>query len=69
MWQRQLSTLRHFLLRNLRGILGEQLVREIDFRPMTPRRAPQIAATARSFTTDEGGGIEDLIMASSIGKP
>ena len=62
-WQRQLSTLRHFLLRNLHGILGEPLVREIDFRPMPARRAPQLAAAARSFSTEEGGGIEDPIMA------
>jgi hypothetical protein len=63
-WQRQLSTLRHFLLKNLHGILGEPLVREIDFRTMPPaRRAPKAAASARSFTTDEGLGIEDPIMA------
>lgn len=62
-WQRQLSTLRHFLLRNLHGILGEPLVREIDFRPMPARRAPQLAAAARSFSTEEGAGIEDPIMA------
>jgi hypothetical protein len=63
-WQRQLSTLRHFLLRNLHGILGEALVREIDFRPMPPaRRAPQTSASARTFTTDEGLGIGDPIMA------
>src|ERR1700722_9624086 len=63
-WQRQLSTLRHFLLRNLHSILGEPLVREIDFRPMPPaRRAPRSAVSARTFTTDEGLGIEDPIMA------
>ena len=62
-WQRQLSTLRHFLLRNLHGILGEPLVREIDFRPMPARRPPELAAAARSFTIDEGGGIEDPVMA------
>jgi hypothetical protein len=63
-WQRQLSTLRHFLLRNLHGILGEPLVREIDFRPMPPaRRAPQTASSARPLTTDEGLGIEDPIMS------
>jgi hypothetical protein len=62
-WQRQLSTLRVFLLKNLHGILGEPLVREIDFRPMLVRRAPQLSATTRNFSSDEGGGIEDPIMA------
>jgi len=56
-WQRQLNTLRHFLLRNLREALGDQTVTEIDFRP-TPRRiAPQKAAAARP-----ADGIEDPVM-------
>jgi len=62
-WQRQLTTLRVFLLKNLHGILGEALVREIDFRPMLARRAPQPAASGRNFSTDEGAGIADPIMA------
>ena len=40
-WQRQLHTLRSFLLRNLKEALGEELVTAIDFRPMPPRRKPQ----------------------------
>lgn len=62
-WQRQLSTLRHFLLKNLRGILGEPLVCEIDFRPMPARRGPQLSTTTRNFSTDEGAGIKDPVMA------
>jgi predicted nucleic acid-binding Zn ribbon protein len=46
-WQRQLSTLRHFLLRNLTEMLGEQLVTELDFRPMPKRMMPQRAEKAR----------------------
>jgi hypothetical protein len=46
-WQKQLNTLRHFLLRNLHKELGEALVTEIDFRPMPRRLAPQRAETAR----------------------
>jgi predicted nucleic acid-binding Zn ribbon protein len=46
-WQRQLSTLRHFLLQNLAKTLGEALVTDIDFRPMPPRRKPQRAEAAR----------------------
>jgi hypothetical protein len=55
-WQRQLSTLRHFLLRNLAKELDEALVAELDFRPMrlsqaTPRRGPQRAASTRNDGT------------------
>ena len=57
-WQKQLNTLRHFLLRNLKEALGEELVTGIDFRPMPARRKPQRAETARG--TD---GIEDPVMA------
>jgi predicted nucleic acid-binding Zn ribbon protein len=56
-WQRQLNTLRHFLLRNLREALGEETVIDIDFRPMPRRMAPQRAASARP-----ADGIEDPVM-------
>jgi len=56
-WQRQLNTLRHFLLRNLHRELGEALVTEIDFRPMPRRIAPQRAATARPIE-----GIQDPVL-------
>ncbi len=46
-WQRQLWTLRHFLIGNLEKVLGEKLVTDLDFRPMLPaasrRRMPQRA--------------------------
>ena len=56
-WQRQLNTLRHFLLRNLREMLGDLTVTEIDFRPMPRRMAPRKAVTARPVD-----GIEDPVM-------
>ena len=40
-WQKQLNTLRHFLLRNLKEVLGPDVVKEIDFRPMPKRIKPQ----------------------------
>jgi predicted nucleic acid-binding Zn ribbon protein len=46
-WQKQLNTLRHFLLKNLARELGDTLVKEIDFRPMPKRREPQRAEVAR----------------------
>jgi predicted nucleic acid-binding Zn ribbon protein len=59
-WQKQLNTLRHFLLSNLKEALGEGLVTEIDFRPMPARRKPQRAETARRV---DANGIEDPVMA------
>jgi hypothetical protein len=56
-WQRQLNTLRHFLLRNLRETLGEQTVTDIDFRPMPRRMAPHRAAARK-----QDDGIQDPVM-------
>ncbi len=56
-WQRQLNSVRHFLIRNLREILGEETVTEIDFRPMPRRIAPQRAEAARP-----DDGIQDPVM-------
>jgi hypothetical protein len=58
-WQRQLATLRHFLLGNLRRELGEELVIEIDFRPTPARRPPQPAESARP----SADGIQDPVLA------
>jgi predicted nucleic acid-binding Zn ribbon protein len=55
-WQRQLNTLRHFLVRNLADALGEALVIDIDFRPMPRKRQPQRATVARP------GQIEDPVL-------
>jgi predicted nucleic acid-binding Zn ribbon protein len=46
-WQRQLNTLRHFLLRNLAREIGEELVTDLDFRPVPKRRGPQAEVQAR----------------------
>jgi predicted nucleic acid-binding Zn ribbon protein len=61
-WQKQLNALRHFLLRNLKDALGEDLVTEIDFRPMPPRRKPQRAETVRQKPAGSEG-IQDPVMA------
>jgi Dna[CI] antecedent, DciA len=65
-WQRQLATLRHFLLRNLRLELGEGLVTEIDFRPTPARRPPQTAPSARPDAVHDAvhpDGIQDPVLA------
>ena len=60
-WQQQLVTLRHFLIRNLAEALGEPLVTDVHFRPMRqdrqPRIMPQRAQHARSAE-----GIEDPVL-------
>ena len=57
-WQRQLNTLRHFLLRNLTTTLGEELITDIDFRPAPPRRPAQ-----REEVLTRIDGIEDPVLA------
>ena len=59
-WQRQLNTLRHFLLRNLTRTLGEELVTEIDFRP-APKRRPVQSDTAPAFINSIDG-IDDPVL-------
>ena len=63
-WQKQLNTLRHFLLRNLKEVLGADVVKEIDFRPMrhltAERRKPQRAESARR---PDSNGIQDPVLA------
>jgi predicted nucleic acid-binding Zn ribbon protein len=65
-WQRQLATLEHFLLRNLREALGEAIVESLDFRPMprrtVERRMPQFAETSRP-SGDIGERIDDPVLA------
>lgn len=58
-WQRQLNTLRGFLLKNLEQVLGEALVTDIDFRPMPARRQPQRAEVARPGVD----GIADPVLS------
>lgn len=60
-WQHQLNTLRHFLLRNLADVLGEALIREIDFRP-TPRRRPAQSACVPQPASAKVEGIEDPVL-------
>jgi len=65
-WQKQLASLRHFIVSNLARDLGEVLVKEIDFRPMPKRMAPQRAEAARAdvevVSTDEADRIEDPVL-------
>ena len=57
LWQKNLLTLQHFLLKNLADVLGEPLVTDLDLRPMAKRKTPQRAETARPLE-----GIEDPVL-------
>ena len=59
-WQRQLTPLRRYLLRNLAEALGGPLVTDLDFRPTPPRRMPQRAQSARP----NAEGIEDPFLGT-----
>ena len=62
-WQRQLFTLQHQILRNLNDILGQGLVLDLEFRIGVPRRMPQ-RAQAPSRTADEADLIPDPVFRS-----
>jgi predicted nucleic acid-binding Zn ribbon protein len=62
-WQKQLYSLRPFLLRNLEKQLGEAVVTGLDFRPAPKRRGPQMASKARpAAAPDEADRIPDPVM-------
>ena len=57
-WQRQLFSLRHQILANLRKELGADLVTELEFRVGLPRRLPVRAQSAQP-AGDEADAIRD----------
>jgi len=62
-WQKQLYHLRFQILPRLIGILGEGIVRDLEFRVATPRRPPQAAQSLDARKpTDEADRIEDSIF-------
>jgi len=68
-WQNHLYTLSSQIVRNLQSILGPQVVTNLDFRPMVPRRGPQTAVAVRkeappvlSKQPDEADSIGDAVF-------
>jgi Dna[CI] antecedent, DciA len=62
-WQQQLFHLRFQILPKLCEILGQGIVREVEFRIPALRRPPQPAQSLRASTPpDEADGIEDPLM-------
>ena len=62
-WQQQLFHLRFHILPRLTAVLGEGIVRELEFRVATPRRPPQQEVELRSaVSADEADGIPDTVF-------
>lgn len=62
-WQKQLYHLRFQIMPKLLSILGDGIVRDLEFRTATPRRPPQAAQSlAGSKSADEADRIEDSVF-------
>ena len=65
-WRRQLWALRWHILRNVEKAIGPDIVKELEFRVMPPRREPQRESrTAMPLfdpRADEADGIEDPML-------
>ncbi len=60
MWQRSLFTLSRHVLSNLAKALGADIVTDIEFRILPPRREPQRAVSSLPLlAADESDAIED----------
>jgi hypothetical protein len=62
-WRSNLWSLRYQILKNLEKCLGPEIVGDLEFRVMPPRREPQraapVLATAADLLLDDAAGIED----------
>lgn len=63
-WQKQLYHLRFHIMPRLIAILGDGVVRDLEFRVATPRRPPQTAQalTNSEPSADEADRIEDSVF-------
>lgn len=59
-WQRNLFGLRHHIVRALKGVIGEGIVGDVEFRVAIARRPPQTAAALLS--TDDADRIGDPVL-------
>ena len=63
-WQRQLFSLKPFIVRNLARMIGQGMIDDAEFRIVPRRRDPQraIQAVPRGLFADEADAIEDPVM-------
>jgi hypothetical protein len=64
-WQRQLNALSRHIIWNLEKLLGNDVVKDIEFRVVPRRREPQRAVEAvPALFTDDSAAIADPVMRS-----
>lgn len=63
-WQQQLFHLEGQILKSLRKLIGDDLVRQLEFRVAIARRPPQFATQAAPApeSADEADGIDDFVL-------
>ncbi len=62
-WQKQLFHLRAPILAKLHEVLGDGIVRDVEFRIATPRRPPQAARSLKpAAAPDEAEQIQDPVL-------
>jgi hypothetical protein len=63
-WQRQLFSLKPFIVRNLARIVGPGMIDDAEFRVVPRRREPEraIRAAPGGLFADEADGIADPVM-------
>jgi Dna[CI] antecedent, DciA len=63
-WQRQLFSLKPFIVRNLAKIIGPGMIDDAEFRITPRRREPQraVQATPGGLFADDADAIEDPVM-------
>jgi len=64
-WQKQLFHLRFQILRKIEELIGQAIVRDIEFRIVPTRRPPQSAPALDSLKKpigDEADGIKDPVL-------
>jgi hypothetical protein len=63
-WQRQLFSLKPFMIRNLAKIVGPSMIEEIEFRIVPRRREPERAVQAipGGIFADDADAIADPVM-------
>ena len=62
-WQKQLFHLRFDILAKLTGILGGDIITDVEFRIAAPRRPPQPAQShGETDSRDDADGIQDPVL-------
>lgn len=66
-WQRQLNRMRHQIIHRVHEVSGSAAVEDLAFEPMTPKRGPDRAVTARAesatmLSLDDADKIHDATL-------